>query len=129
MRSRRLRPPRRRRGRDPLAFIDAWRMKRNEALTLVDALRQSEDAARRAEEEGERMRERLTAALRAAGVAHDDSGGLEALIEAAETALVDEVKLVTLRQKAEERRAEAARAEAKLRNAKEADANWRDGLA
>ena len=35
------------------------------------------------------------------------------------------MKLATLRQKAEERRAEAARAEAKLRNAKEADANWR----
>jgi uncharacterized protein YhaN len=112
-------------GRDPLAFIDAWRMKRREALTLVDALRQSEDAARRAEEESERMRARLTAALRAAGVAYGDGGGLEALIEAAEMALVDEVKLATLRQKAEERRAEAARAEAKLRNAKEADANWR----
>ncbi len=41
-------------GRDPLAFIDAWRMKRNEALTLIEALRQSEDAARRAEDDGER---------------------------------------------------------------------------
>ncbi len=112
-------------GRDPLAFIDAWRMKRNEALTLIDALRHSDDAARRSEEEGERMRKRLTAALGVAGVAHDDGGGLEALIEAAETALVDGVKLATLRQKAEERRAEAARAEAKLRNAKEADAIWR----
>ena len=111
-------------GRDPLAFIDAWRMKRKEALTLIDALRQSEDAARRAEEEGERMRARLTAALRAAGVSHD-GGGLEALIEAAETTLVDEVKLATLRQKGEERRTEAARAEAKLRNAREVDANWR----
>ena len=48
-------------GRDPLAFVDAWRMKRNEALTLIDALRRSEDAERRAEDEGERVRERLTA--------------------------------------------------------------------
>ena len=39
-------------GRDPLAFIDAWRVKRDEALTLVEALRRSEDAARRAEDEG-----------------------------------------------------------------------------
>ena len=55
-------------GRDPLAFIDAWRTKRNEALALVEALRRAEDAERRAEDEGERMRERLAAALRAAGV-------------------------------------------------------------
>ena len=83
-------PPR---GRDPLAFIDAWRAKRNEALALIEALRRSEDAERRAEDEGERMRERLAAALRAAGVAHDEISGLEALIEAAETALGDEAKL------------------------------------
>jgi uncharacterized protein YhaN len=112
-------------GRDPLAFIDAWRAKRNEALTLIDALRQSEDAERRAEDEGKRMRERLSAALRSAAVVHDRMGGLEALIEAAETALADEAKFATLRQKAEERRAEADRAEAKLRNAQEADCNWR----
>ena len=112
-------------GRDPLAFIDAWRAKRNEALTLIETLRQSEDAERRAEDEGERVRERLRAALRAAGVTHDQMSGLDALIEAAETALADEAKLGTLRQKAEERRAEAARAEAKLKIAKEADANWR----
>jgi uncharacterized protein YhaN len=114
-------------GRDPLAFIDAWRTKRNEALTLVDALRQSEDAGRRAEHEGERMRERLRAALRAARVAHDEAGGPEALIEAAEPTLADEAKLGALRQRAEELRAEAARAEAKLTNAKEADASWRRG--
>jgi uncharacterized protein YhaN len=112
-------------GRDPLAFIDAWRAKRNEALTLIDALRQSEDAERRAEDEGKRMRERLSAALRSAGVVQDQMSGLEALIEASETALADEANLATLRQKAEERRTEAARADAKLRNAKEADSNWR----
>jgi uncharacterized protein YhaN len=56
---------------------------------------------------------------------HDRMSGLEAFIEAAETALADEAKFATLRQKAEERRAEADRAEAKLRNAQEADCNWR----
>jgi uncharacterized protein YhaN len=109
---------------DALAFIDAWRMKRIEALRLVDALRQSKDAERRAEDEGERMLERMSAALSAAGVTHDKHGSFEALIEAAETALGDEANLATLRQKAEERRAEAARAEVKLRSAKEADLNW-----
>jgi uncharacterized protein YhaN len=112
-------------GCDPLAFIDAWRTKRDEALTLIEALRQSEDAERRADEESQRIRERLSAALGAACVAQHGDGGLEALIEAAETALGDEAKFAALRQKADERRAEAARAEAKLRTATEADANWR----
>ncbi len=111
-------------GCDPLAFVDAWRVKRNEALTLVEALRRSEDAERRAEDLGERMRERLRAALRAAGVVHDQSSDLKALIEAAEMALGDEAQLAALRRKVEERRAEAARAEAKLRIARQADANW-----
>ncbi len=90
-------------GRDELAFMDAWRGKRNEALTLIDALRRSEDAERPAQDEGESTRERLCAALRAAGVAHDQMGGLEALVGTTETTLA---------------------AEAKLRIAKEADANW-----
>jgi uncharacterized protein YhaN len=110
--------------RDALAFIDAWRAKRSEALTLVGALRASEDALRRAEEEGERMRERLSAALSAAGVA-EGGGSLEAMIETAEAALGEQAKLAALRRQAEERRAEAARADAKLKNAKDADANWR----
>ena len=114
-------PPR---GRDPLAFIDAWRPRRNEALTLVEALWRSEDAERRAEDEGKRTRERLSAALCAAGVMHEQNSDLEALIEAAETALAAEAQFAALRQKAEERRAEAVRAEAKLKIAKEADLNW-----
>jgi uncharacterized protein YhaN len=111
-------------GRDAIAFIDAWRARRNNALTLVDALRRSEDAERRAEEEGKRTCERLSAALRAWGVMHDQNSDFEALIEAAETALVVEAQFAAVRQKAEERRAEAVRAEAKLRIAKEADVNW-----
>jgi uncharacterized protein YhaN len=111
-------------GRDALGFIDAWRAKRNEALTLVDALRRSDDAERCAEDEGDRTRERLSAALRAASVVHDHNSDLEALIEAAETALSAEAQFAALRQKAEERRAEVSRAEAKFGIAKEADANW-----
>ena len=39
-------------GRDPVAFIEAWRIRRNAALTLVEALRGWEDAQRRAVDEG-----------------------------------------------------------------------------
>ena len=111
-------------GRDALGFIDGWRAKRNEALTLVDALRCLEDAERRAHDEGERTRERLSVALRATGVVADQNSHLEALIEAAETALSAGAQFAALRQKAEERRAEVSRAEAKLGIAKEADADW-----
>ena len=115
-------------GRDPLAFIDGWRAKRSEALALIEALRQSEEVERRAGEAGKRLSERLSEALRAAGVTHDDDGELDALIEAAEMALADDAKLATLKQRAEERRAEADRAEAKLKAAREADANWLSAL-
>jgi uncharacterized protein YhaN len=111
-------------GKDPVAFIEAWRMRRNEALSLAEALRRSEEVERRADEAGKRMRERLSEALRAASVAHDPNSDLEALIEAGETALGVEAQFAALRQKAEERRAEASRAEARLRIAKQADANW-----
>ena len=70
------------------------------------------------------MRERLSAALPATGVVPDQNSDLEALIEAAETALSAEAQFAALRQKAEERRAEVTRAEAKLGIAKEADVNW-----
>jgi uncharacterized protein YhaN len=70
------------------------------------------------------MRERLSTALGATGVVPDQNSDLEALIEAAETALGAEAQFAALRQKAEERRAEVARAEAKLRIAKEADVIW-----
>ena len=111
-------------GRDALGFIDAWRLKRNDALTLIDALRRAEDAEHRSADEGARTRERLSAALRATGVVPDENSDLEALIEAAETALSAEAQFAALRQKAEERRAEVTRAEVKLGAAKEADANW-----
>jgi len=114
-------------GRDPVAFIDAWRMRRNEALTLVEALRRSEDARRRADEAGKRARERLSKALCAAGVEHDPDSDLEALIEAAEMALGAEAQVSALRQKAEERRAEAVRAETRLRIARQANADWLRG--
>jgi uncharacterized protein YhaN len=111
-------------GHDGLAFIDTWRARRNEALTLIDALRRSEEAERRAEAEGDRTRERLSAALRALGVTHEQNSELETLIEAAETTVGVETHFAALRQKAEERRAEAVRADAKLKLAEEADANW-----
>jgi hypothetical protein len=79
---------------------------------LVDALHRLEDAEHRAKDEGERTRERLSAALRATGVVPDQNSDLEALIEATETALSAEAQFAALRQKAEERRAEVSRAEA-----------------
>jgi len=110
--------------RDPLAFMDAWRVKRNETLTLVDTLQVLGELERHAEatqarartpERGFARRGRYTGpGQRSRGA--DRSGG---------NALGVEIHSAALRQKAEERRAEAARAEAKFNIAKEADASWR----
>jgi uncharacterized protein YhaN len=112
-------------GRDMLRFIDAWRVKRDEALAAIAGLDEIKDARRRIEDEAAVGRRALSEALREAGVAHDPEGSAETLIEAAEAAIAGEAKLAGLRLKAEERRADAARAEGKFRNATEADANWR----
>ncbi len=112
-------------GRDPLSFVDAWRVKRDEALELIAGLYETKDARCRIEDEAAGGRRALSEALRAAGVAHDPEGSGEVLMEAAEAAIAKEAKLAALRQKAEERRADAARAEGKLKSASEADANWR----
>ena len=103
-------------GRDMLSFIDAWRVKRDEALSAIAGLDEIKDARRRIEDEAAVGRRALSEALQS-GVAHDPEGSGEALIEAAEAAIAGDAKLVGLRQKAEERRAEAARAEGKLKSA------------
>jgi len=112
-------------GRDILSFVDAWRVKRDEALSAIAGLDEVKDARRRIEDDAAAGRRALSEALREGGVAHDPEGSGEALVEAAEAAIAREAKLAALRQKAEERRADAARAEGKSRNASEADANWR----
>jgi uncharacterized protein YhaN len=112
-------------GRDMLSFVDAWRVKRDEALSAIAGMDEIKDARRRIEDEAAFGRRTLSEALQEAGVAHDPEGSSETLIEAAEAAIAGDAKLVGLRQKAEERRADAARAAGKLKSATEADASWR----
>ncbi len=112
-------------GREPLAFLDAWRMRRDEALGVIAALRETKEAMRRVYDVGERTREGLTGALRGASILHDPDADMEVLIDTAERAVAEEAKLESLRQKARERRADAARAETKLKAAADEDARWR----
>ena len=81
-------------GRDMLSFIDAWRVKRDEALSAIAGLDEIKDARRRIEDEAAVGRRALSEALQEAGVAHDPEGSGEALIEAAEAAIAGEAKLV-----------------------------------
>ena len=112
-------------GRDPLSFLDAWRARREEAMAIVAALRESKEAARRANEDALRACRALSGALKEAGVAHAAEGSLETLIEAAETAIAEQAKGESLRQKARDRRADVVRAEGRLKAALEEDARWR----
>ncbi len=112
--------------RDPLAFIDAWRARRDETLAVVEGLRETEDDVRRFGEGAERARRALGDGLRAAGVAHDADGSLALLIEAAEAAVGGAAKADALRQKVKERRAEVRRAEAMLQKAQNDETRWED---
>ncbi len=112
-------------GRDPLSFLDAWRSRREEAMAIVAAHRDSKDAARRANDGALRACRALSEALKAAGVPHAAEGALEALIEAAEAAIAEQAKGESLRQKARDRRADVIRAEGRLKAALEEDARWR----
>jgi uncharacterized protein YhaN len=112
-------------GRDPLAFLDAWRSRRDEALALMEALRGLKDDMRRLAEDAARTRDSVSEALRAAGVAHDAQAGLEPLIDAAEAALGEAAEAETRRQRIKERRSHVTRAEAKLKAAVEEEAAWR----
>ncbi len=112
-------------GRDPLSFLDAWRTRRDEAMAIVAAHRESKEAARRANEDALRACRALSDALNAAGAPHAAEGALDALIESAEAAIADEAKIDSLRQKARDRRADVLRAEGRLKGALEEDGRWR----
>jgi uncharacterized protein YhaN len=112
-------------GREPLSFLDAWRVRREEAVAIVATLRDAKDAARRANDGASRACRALSEALRAAGAPHSADGALEALIESAEAAIEGEAKVESLRQKARDRGADVVRVESRLKGALEEDARWR----
>jgi uncharacterized protein YhaN len=112
-------------GREPLSFLDAWRARREEAMAIIAALRDAKEAARRANDGALRAWRALSDALKAVGVPHAADGAVEALIESAETAIANEAKVESLRQKARDRRADVVRAEGRLKGALEEDARWR----
>ena len=112
-------------GRDPLAFLDAWRARRDEALKLIERLGEMKEEARRVNDAAERTRRALGGALGAAGVRFDPEEGIETLAEAAQAAIDAEAKVEGLRRAAKERRADLARAGSRLKTATEEDARWR----
>ncbi len=112
-------------GRDPLSFLDSWRVKRDETLALIAALGEAKDVARRLDQDATRVRDGLAEGLRAAGAPPGPDQTLETLLEAAEMVIDREAKAEALRQKAKERRAEVGRAETRLNAAEKDDARWR----
>ncbi len=112
-------------GRDALSFLNAWRARRDDALKIVEALRDMKEAARRADQEDSKARRSLGEALGAAGVAPQADAPLSALIETAELAVEDDARLEALRKRVKELRAAAALAEARHKKAIEDDTRWR----
>ena len=112
-------------GRDALSFLSAWRARRDDALKIVEALRDMKEAARRADQEDSKARRSLGQALGAAGVAHQADAPLSALIETAELAVEGDARLEALRKRVKDLRVAAALAEARHKKAIEVDTRWR----
>lgn len=114
-------------GSMPLPQFDAWLGRRGKALEVRAALREAESDLREAEADAAALRERLAAALDAAGLAQGAEADFEALVAAGQGAIDREVELNTLRAEAEGRRRDVASREREAEKAAEADLGWNAG--
>ncbi len=80
-------------GRDALSFLNAWGARRDEALAIVETLRELKEDARGVDREASKARRMLSEALAAAGIAQEEDVPLSAMIEAAEQMLADQSRL------------------------------------
>jgi uncharacterized protein YhaN len=111
-------------GRDALGFLDAWRVRRDEAMAIVATIVEAKDAARRANDDAMRVREALSVSLRTAGIRLAEDSPIWALVETGEAAIAEEARFESQRQKTKERQAEVARAASRLKAALDDDARW-----
>jgi uncharacterized protein YhaN len=107
-----------------LIQFEAWLDKRRQALETRTALRQEEQALAQVAADEEAARQRLIAALTAAGVPHDRAAPLDALRSIAQAMLDREAKLQGLRATLQDRRRELKTRERNLAAAQERDQAW-----
>ena len=107
-----------------LAQFEAWLGRRDKALEARALVRAAESDLREAEADAVAVRERLAAALNAAGLPHGTDVGFEALMAAGQGAIDREVELKALRAGVDERQRDLASREREVEKATEADRDW-----
>jgi uncharacterized protein YhaN len=108
----------------PLPQFEAWVGRRDMALELQALIRAAESDLREAEADALAVRDRLAAALDAAGLPQGTDAGFEALLVAGQGAIDREVELKALRAGVDERQRDLASREREVEKATEADRDW-----
>lgn len=107
-----------------LPQFEAWLGRRDKALEVRELVRAADSDLREAEADAVAVRDRLAAALRAAGLPQGVDAGFEALLTAGQGAIDRAVELKALRASLDERQRDFANRERELEKATGADRDW-----
>lgn len=108
----------------PLAQFESWLARRGRALEARALVHAAERDLREAEADAVAMRDRLVAALGAAGLPQDAEARFETLLVAGQGAIDREVELKALRAGVDERQRDLASREREVEKATGADRDW-----
>ena len=113
----------------PLPQFETWLSRRDTALEARALVRAAHSDLREAEADAVAVRDRLVAALNAAGLPQGADALFEALLAAGQGALDREVELKALRVSVDERQRDLANRERDVDKANETDRDWNGGWA
>lgn len=108
----------------PLPQFESWLGRRDMALEVRALVRAAESDLREAEADAMAMRDRLAAALSAAGLPQDAEARFEALLAAGQGAIDRVVELKALRARVDEGQRDLANREREVEKATGADRDW-----
>jgi uncharacterized protein YhaN len=107
-----------------LPQFEAWLSRRDKVLEARGFVRAAESDLREAEADAVAVRDRLVAALSAAGLPQDADARFEALLAAGQGAIDREVEMKALRAGVDERQGDLASREREAEKAMKADQDW-----
>ena len=108
----------------PLPQLEVWLTRRGKALEVRASILAAERDLREADADAKAARERLTAALVAAGIAYEADASVEMLLAAAQAAIDREAELKGLRDAVEDRQRDLKNRERDVEKATTADQRW-----
>ena len=112
-----------------LPQFEAWLGRRDKALEARALVRAAQSDLREAEADAVAVRDRLAAALNAAGLPQSADVGFEALLAAGQGAIDREAELKSLRANVDERQRDLASRERDVEKAAETDRDWKGAWA